>query len=94
MSCFCLLFCLGLALASTAHAEWRAAAKECGNAVAEQTGCASCSALWREISRCAAQTEGMDPNRVETCIQRVSRQTSAEPMYFDRIAAVFACMGK
>jgi hypothetical protein len=91
---FALPFCIGLSLAPAAYADWRDAAKECGNAAAAQARCASCSALWPEISACAAKAEGLDHERTAACIARVNNENWAKPMYFDRVAAVFACLAK
>jgi hypothetical protein len=91
---FSLSFCLALALPLVAHADWRASAKDCANVIAAQAHCASCAAQWPEISRCAAQREGEDPARTNACIARVNSESWGKPMYYDRVAAVFACLSK
>jgi hypothetical protein len=91
---FALPFCLGLSLATPAHADWKGAAQECANVIAARTLCASCSALWAEISRCAAGSEGIDSARANACIRHVNNENWAQPMYFDRVAAVFSCLSQ
>jgi hypothetical protein len=88
-------FCLVLS-AATAHADWKHSAEECGALVAAQTvpRCGSCAALWPQISKCAAEAEGVEPARAEACINRVNTDDWSQPMYFDRVAEVFSCLSK
>jgi hypothetical protein len=94
MNKFIVPFCLALVYASAAHSDWLTSSRECGNRLSSQTGCASCSALWPEISRCAGEAEGVDMSRVDTCIKRVNAQDWNKPMYVDRVGAVGDCLGR
>src|SRR5438270_9303855 len=87
---------LVLATVQTAYADWNESAKACGELIAEQTvpRCGSCAALWPQISKCAADAEGIDPTRTDVCIARVNNDNWAQPMYFDRVGAVISCLLK
>jgi hypothetical protein len=89
-----LAFSLVLAIPPTAYADWNESAKECAEQIAAQAHCASCSALWPQISKCAADHEGGDPALTDSCIARVNNKYWAKPMYFDRVAEVFSCLTK
>jgi hypothetical protein len=89
-------FCIALTCVFPAHADWAASAKECAEVIAAQTmpRCGSCAALWPQISKCAADAEGVDPARTGTCINRVNDDNWGKPMYFDRVGAVISCLSK
>ncbi len=91
---FALPFATGMLLATTAHADWHAAASACAESAAQRFRCASCSALWAEIALCAATQEGSSTALASDCIQRVNNEAWGRPMYYDRVAAVFACLNK
>jgi hypothetical protein len=83
-----------MAASPTAYADWNESVKECAATIAAQAHCASCSALWPQISKCAADQEGADPALADGCIARVNNKDWAKPMYFDRVAEVIACLSK
>jgi hypothetical protein len=77
---------------------WRAAALQCGEQVAQQLHCGSCSAAWDQVSRCVADRV-LGPGSgngwvVSACIELVRSRTQNEPGAFDRIAPVLACSSR
>jgi hypothetical protein len=88
------LLSLFVAASPAAYADWNESAKECAEQIAAQAHCASCSALWPQISKCAADHEGADAALTDGCIARVNNKYWAKPMYFDRVAEVFSCLSK
>ena len=85
-----------VAAGPAAAADWGASAKECSALISAQTSprCGSCAALWPQISKCAADAQGIDPARTDDCVTRVNNDNWAKPMYFDRVSAVIACLSK
>lgn len=89
-----LLGCLCLLAGSEAVADWTQSTMACAELIAAQTSprCGSCAALWPQISKCAADAEGVEPARADACISRVNNESWAKPLYFDRVGAVVSCL--
>ena len=64
--------------------------------VVHHAPCGSCSALWKDVVRCAAPTEipTVSKGTIEWCINTTETAAKGKPMSFDRVGAAFAQCGK
>jgi hypothetical protein len=86
---------LAVFLMSAAHAQsWLPIAHRCGNLIAQQTGCASCSGAWPAISQCVAHAvlPHVSPDAINRCIAIVDHKDLSLPLYHNRIADVMQCL--
>jgi hypothetical protein len=86
---------LAMFLMSAAHAQsWLPTAHRCGNMVAQETGCASCSGAWPAISQCVAHAvlPHVSPDAINRCIAEVDKKDRSLPMSHGRIGDVMQCL--
>lgn len=84
------LFAIAVTGMAQAAQDWHVLVRRCMDSIERQIHCASCSAAWPEVSRCAF---GRTP-QVEQCLEQVDAATTDKPMAYDRIADVAACLGR
>lgn len=91
------MFLIGLGIIKIAAGaeDWRAAARVCVEQVSNSLGgCGSCNAAWPQIAKCVVSRTAPDMPSwiVDACVYAVRTRTTGEPLGFDRVGPVLACV--